>query len=73
MLLSADFSTELADVDLELGAIHKRVQGLHDLAEYEGLHSEVLRRLKSKANTLELIRSHLAEVPALAAQSKAGQ
>jgi hypothetical protein len=64
--VSDTFLNELEEIDADLVTVRKRLTALHDLAVYEELRIEAATRIERKANTIDLIRSHLAEVPELA-------
>jgi hypothetical protein len=64
--VSDTFLNELEEIDADLVTVRKRLTALHDLAVYEELRVEAITRIERKANTIDLIRNHLGEVPELA-------
>lgn len=63
---SEDFVRDLNEVDTLLEAAGQILVSLHDLAEYEGLPREVVRRLQTKGTVNRITRESLAEIHAMA-------
>jgi hypothetical protein len=64
---SDDFLSDLAEVDGLLDKAGQVLVALRDLAEYEDLHPEAIRRLRTKGTVVGITRESLAEIPTIAA------
>lgn len=62
---SDDFLRDLAEVDGLLERAGSILVSLRDLAEYEGLPTEVLRRLQTKGTVNGITRESIAEIPTM--------
>lgn len=63
MALRQAFKADLRESYIALGEEQKRLEGLRDLAEHDGLPSAVVSILARKANSLRYMREDLREIP----------
>jgi hypothetical protein len=71
MALRQAFKDELRESLDALAQIERRLEGLKDLAEHDGLHPTVVSTLARKSNSLHYMREDLAEIPQRVAETEA--